>query len=104
MSVPEVKEIFLLIETGYEGIQQLCWLSEDKEEILKKRDVFINDKIKQKEEDNKILKQEIPDFEPSPVRERQYYADFFCVQKWDGKEFSCACGELKVNPSKLMLR
>lgn len=100
----ETTKKFLLIETGYEGIEQLCWLSSDKEEILRKREEFINAKIKQKEEDNKLLKQEMPDFEPFPVRERQYYADFFCIQKWDGKEFSCDCGELDVKPSKIMLR
>lgn len=104
MTVPEIKEKWLLIETGYEGIKHLCWLSEDKDEILKKREEFINVKIKQKEEDNEILKKEMPDLELSPVRPRQYYADFFCVQKWDGKEFACACDEFQVNPSQLMLR
>lgn len=103
-TVPEVKEKFLLIETGYEGIQNLCWLSEDKDEILKKREEFIDKKIEDKKELNKLLLEDTPDY---PIREpypRQHYADFFCVQKWDGKKFSCVCNELEVNPSKLMLR
>ena len=105
------KYVYIIIETGYEGIENLCYLTESPmdvvEQIQRIREQAIVDQIEFNKELNKINAENDFDWkEPERLtkREKQQIRDFYCVQKWDGKEFSCACDELGVNPSKLMLR
>ena len=71
---------------------------------MKKREDFISKKIEDIKELNRLVIEEHPNYPTTTIYPRQHYADFFCVQKWNGKEFVCVCDELKVSPSKLMLR
>lgn len=107
-----LKEAFLIIETGYEGIESLLWLAETKEEAIEKvkeyREKAIEEKIQhQKDMNEHCRKENKPEFcksEELTDEEKQDIRDFICVQKWNGKRFACVCGELDVRPSKPMLR
>ena len=88
---------YLVIETGYEGIEKLCWLTENREYAISKREEFINKKV---ERDKELWK----DYPEHRLKSRQEIANFFCIQEWTGKEFQCVCKELGVKVTKLMLR
>lgn len=83
------KVYYLLIKTGYEGIDDIIYLSDNAKEITKKR--------------IEIIRKRYDVFARESYTE-ECFAEFFCVQKWDGKEFKCCCAELGVEPSKMMLR
>jgi hypothetical protein len=107
-----MKETYLIIETGCEGIESLLWLAETKEEAIEKvkdyREKIIEEKIQHRKKMNEWWRKEnspeLCESEELTDEEKQNLRDFICVQKWNGKRFACACGELHVNPSKLMLR
>ena len=107
-----MKEAYLIIETGYEGIESLLWLTETKEAAIEKvkefREKAITDKIQQRKDMNKFWRKEnkpkLCEPEELTDEEKQNLQDFICVQKWNGKKFACVCGDLGVKPSKLMLR
>lgn len=92
--------VYLIIETGYEGIEQLCYLTDSREEAVAYKAKAIEEKRREQEEIAEMLRKEGLD----PHEGSRDVADFFCIQKWDGKEFSCACGDLGVAPSKPMFR
>jgi len=92
-----MKDIFLVIETGYEGIEQLCWLTDSPKEAIKKLKFFRRKEWKKRK---RIYKGRPKILQPK----RRYVWDFFCIQKWDGKEFKCVCSELGVSPSEPMFR
>lgn len=93
--------MYLLIETGHEGIEALCSLSADKSTILQERKKFIAKKIKSEKE---LWKNERPALKRKMMPSKRAVADFFCVQHWDGEKFECVCAKLNVKPSRLMLR
>ena len=107
-----MKEAYLIIETGYEGIESLLWLTDSQEEAIEKvkefRERAIEDKIQQRKDMNELWRKEnapgLCESEELTEEEKQHIRDFICVQKWNGKQFACVCGDLGVNPSKLMLR
>jgi len=107
-----LKEAYLIIETGYEGIESLLWLAETKKEAIEKvkkyREKTVEEKIQQRKDMNELWrkenKPELCESEELTDEEKQNLRDFICVQKWNGKQFACVCGELDVRPSKLMLR
>ena len=107
-----MKEAYLIIETGYEGIESLLWLAETKKEAIEKvkkyREKTVEEKIQQRKDMNELWrkenKPELCESEELTDEEKQNLRDFICVQKWNGKQFACVCGELDVRPSKLMLR
>ena len=68
---------YVIIETGYEGIEEIIGLF-DADAAIKK--------IK------------------SLRKRHRTKADFYCVQKVDKHGAKCACSELVVKPSKPMLR
>lgn len=88
---------YLLIETGYEGIESLCWLTDDPVEVKEQFTQFSEKKVK-------YLKDLFKDSDLPIHRTPQQIKDFFCVQKWNGKAFKCVCEEIGTKPSKLMLR
>lgn len=107
-----MKEAYLIIETGYEGIQTLCYLTLDKTDAVFKLKEFQDKKVEaerklQKEMNEHWIKEgrpELVDKTRFTKRRIQHIKDFFCVQKWNGEKFKCVCKELGVAPSKLMLR
>lgn len=105
-------EIYVIIETGYEGIEALLYATTDKNQITEKvkqlRKKAIQEKIRLRKEMSKHWREEgHPELcEPESLtdEEKQNIEDFICVQKWNGKKFDCVCQEFDVSPSKLMLR
>ncbi len=69
---------YLIIKTGYEGIDELCWLAHGEAEAIK--------------EIKRFRKKDKEDW------------DNYCVQEWDGTRFLCVCNRLGVSPSQKMLR
>jgi hypothetical protein len=93
--------MYLLIETGDEGIEDLCYLSDSSVVILDKRKEFIAKKISLEAE---LWKNESPEFREERMPSEERISDYFCVQQWDGEKFNCACSKLGVSPSSQMLR
>ena len=98
-----MSEIYVVVKTGCEGIDELCYATTDPKEavraIKKLRLQILKEKEKAKKRDAKNgrqLEERLYDFTYDP--------DFYCVQKWDGKKFNCCCKELGVSPSKSMWR
>ena len=89
--------MYLIIQTGYEGIEKLCWLTDKKEESLTKREEFIDKEVRHQ----KDMWQDFPDYR---IKTRQEIADFFCIQQWKNNRFDCVCKEVGVKINKLMLR
>ena len=89
---------YLIIKTGYEGIEELCWLGEDQEQAIAKvkelREKVVTDFKELFKDDPDMLNEE----------RLQNEADFICVQEWNGVGFNCVCSRLRVSPSKPMLR
>lgn len=71
-------EIYVIVKTGYEGIDELCFATLNSE----------------------AAKQKLLDLRKGDPE----HVDFYCIQKWDGQKFDCVCREFEVPPSKLMLR
>ena len=97
-----MKEAYLIIQTGYEGIEQLNYLTSLPTLAIKRLEQIYEeidnnserDPDGWREENNFIAKR----------HQIQKDKDFYCIQKWNGKKFDCACHLLGVEPSKLMLR
>ena len=106
--------VYLIIKTGYEGIEDICYCSHFKfraKKYLKKAQANeVENEAAQHIE--LALDNQFPDNRYATelnnhilrIRKEQKIRDFFCVQKWSGKAFECVCQELDVSPSKLMLR
>jgi len=107
-----LKDLYLIIETGYEGIESLLYVTKStkraKEKLLYYKEKAIKDKIAMRKRFNKDWDKEgHPEFKESEElteEEKQKLRDFICVQKWNGKEFDCACSDFDLGPSQLMLR
>lgn len=102
-----INEAYLIIKTGYEGIEDLYLLSDNKEEVIEEVKQLKSNAIKKERE---YIERETKEYgevfetEEIKLKEINAAADFICVQKWDGQKFDCCCDELGVNPSKPMLR
>ncbi len=115
-----IQEAYLIIEQGYEGIQNILYLTTDPTEALNKVMEYKNEIIKAKEHKAKVL-EEFGDEEDDDYYnewDRMYLKhktitykehdnanykniDDFCVIKWNGKEFGgCVCTELGCPPSE----
>ena len=99
--------MYLVINTGYEGIEELYWLTNDSQEAVNKKKELEIVSIKnlidgaykfEDEETDSFIIEEITDNDIQRVR------DLICIQKWTGDKFVCACAELGVEPSQRMLR
>ena len=116
-----MKEQFLIIKCGYEGIENLCHLTDDpkdaKNKILSlRKDITdkqnevkdlgididldgdyweLSEKVANLYVDEKISREVYQSFSDNP--------DQYCVQKWNGKEFECCCKELGVEASETWL-
>lgn len=116
------KELYILIQCGYEGIDTLVCPLYSAEEAIKKiteKREFVNQQIARRKEVAKRMLDDEESWEDNEEwsemmkREEITYdeweagllidPDAYCIYKWDGKRFSCVCDELKVNPSKTWL-
>lgn len=97
--------MYLVIKTGYEGIEDLYWLTSDSNEAIRKMKELQIKEVKELIDMADVFENE----EGATIEEItdemiQHTKDFICIQKWDGNKFYCACSELGVKPSKMMLR
>jgi len=102
---------FLIVETGFEGINEILYFTEDAVEVVKKIEEYrtkkVEDEIKMNKELNKDCEREGSELrwptELAPEQE-QSLKDFICVMAWNGKKFKCVCSKLGVKPSQTMWR
>lgn len=113
--------VFVVIQCGHEGIEGLIYASEVgsdasakvktlRAEILNARERMKKILAEHGEEmdedfntyyDRMLHKKEIEWEEYNNAKYRE--PDAYCVQKWDGKKFSCVCKELDCEPEKAWL-
>lgn len=108
-------EIYLVIKTGYEGIEELCFGTLDEQKAVGKIKELKN-KVQKYIDELEELKKNNPNKNCSEINDIMYdkyddfstvnKPDFYCIQKFDNdkQEFICVCSLLEVSPSKLMLR
>lgn len=117
----DLKEVFVVIRCGYEGIEKLVFATayggDAKSKVLELR----NDIIKARKHREEVLKEfgDQEDEDLNTIWERMYFdkkisdeefenskyrePDSYCVQKWNGNKFSCVCKELGCEPDKSWL-
>lgn len=104
-------EIFVVIECGYEGIENLSYATTDSKLAVERTKSLRAEILAAKEHKKKVL-EEFGDEEDENCHDawtRMYLSgeldhkehdleykdpDSICLQKWDGNKFSCACTEL----------
>lgn len=99
-----MKEAYLIIKTGYEGIEQLAFLTEDLKKATKKMEYF-HHKIDEIERDVDGWRDENNFI--AVRHEKQKKKDWYCLQKWNGREFDCVCKATlspDYRPNRMMLR
>lgn len=114
-------EAFVVIQCGYEGIEGLIFASSSGDEAAEKVKALRDKILKAQERMNQIIaehgseedeeyrthydrmfdREEIDWEEYNDAKYRE--PDAYCVQKWDGKKFSCVCEELGCKPEKTWL-
>jgi len=93
-------EAYLLMKCGYEGIEELTFLSNDVKEITEKlNSVYsdIDERIKLKLEyteeeiENLLNKNDFKLYDKlAHIPDKESY----CIQRWNGIEFKCCCKDL----------
>jgi hypothetical protein len=105
-----VKEYYLIIRHGYEGIQEIVYPTDNKDDvILKFNSILENIKIAREKYGNyesedlidMLLKKEITNKDIDYAKHNN--PEDYCIYKWNGEKFGCACEELNVqkNVNKL---
>ncbi len=119
--------MYLVIKRGYEGIEELVYLTADKDDVINKinslKDVInkaklhkeqvikdagiLNDEQLEKYIDEHEYEDPWDELQKSNKIELKEYMDGkwenpddYCVLLWDGNEFKCCCQELGVPPSE----
>jgi hypothetical protein len=113
--------VFVVIQCGYEGIQGLIYASAEGSDASAKVKTLRAEILNAIERMKKILaehgEEEDEDFNTyydrmlhkKEIEWEEYNnakycePDAYCVQKWDGQKFSCACKELDCEPEKAWL-
>ena len=98
----KMRKAYLIIETGFEGIEELCYLTDIPAKAVK-RLRKIHQKIDDESERDPESWREQNNFIAN-LHRIQDKKDFYCIQRWNGQTFECACNELGIETSKLMLR
>lgn len=117
----ELKEVFVVIQCGHEGIENLVYATADGSDAANKVFELRNDIVEARKHMDEVLA-EFGDQEDENLNnawDRLLYEDkisskeydnskyiepdAYCVQKWDGKVFSCVCKELGCEPEKSWL-
>lgn len=110
--------IYVIIECGYEGIKELVYATADSKDAANKIKELRQDIICARKHRKAVLKGcgkgLDENFEDAWFKQLIYKQitqkqhddgayrdpDSYCVQMWNGTKFSCACVELKCEPSK----
>ena len=125
-----IKEAYLVVLCGCEGLEKLVYLTDDKDDAINKMKSLKEDILKaqahkeQVDKDAGILTDEdLYKYEKEHGYESPWdklhsdekitweewengsmiNVDDYCVRRWDGTKFKCVCKELGVPPSKPML-
>lgn len=114
-------EIFVVIRCGYEGIESLVYACVDEKYASEKVKSLRQDILDARNHREEVLKEfgDQEDENLCDAWDRMYFdkkisgkehedskyrePDSYCVQKWDGKVFSCVCKELGCEPEKSWL-
>lgn len=119
--------IYVIVVTGYEGIERLAWAGEDREEAihqvqqLRDRLAKVNARRDELEPKSDLLKTKEGQKQYHEMIHQMYRAleeefgedgwshlkpDHVCVHGYDPttNEFKCRCADLGVSPSKPMFR
>jgi hypothetical protein len=97
-----MREAYLIIQTGYEGIESLDFLTTKSALAIQKLG-HIHEKIENDNERDPEWCLDENNF-IAKLHSIQGKKDFYCIQKWNGKKFDCVCSKLGISPSTLMLR
>lgn len=98
-----MKEFYLIIKTGCEGIERIAYPAETAKEAVRKfKETREKDYQKERAFEKKMMKECKEKGRLYHTRQRVY--DYWCIMKWDGKNFECVCNQLGVSPSQIMLR
>jgi hypothetical protein len=94
-------EIYVIVITGYEGIEHVMWAGAGKDSTREK----VLDIRKRMQEVSTLPDDERHEL-PWPWGSYGFGddPDFVCVMQQGDEEYECCCDELAVNPSKTMLR
>jgi hypothetical protein len=113
-----LKELYVIVLCGCEGIDSLVYATLDKEDAVNAIKTLKNDITKAIEHQNKVFEEfgSEENEQWNTVWDRMYFnkeitnkehddacfkdPDAYCIRKWNGIEFSCVCSELGCSPSK----
>ena len=113
--------VFVVIKCGYEGIEGLIYATLNADDATQKvktlRDEILSAKSRMNKINEEFGEDEDEDYTThydrmqmnGEITEEEYSMakydkpDAFCVQKWDGKSFGCACKELGCEPDEVWL-
>lgn len=87
---------YILIKVGYEGIDELVWLSPDSNIIKGIRERAIKVDIAEANLRSKRFKFD-------RIFSDKEITDRYCVMQWDGKHFKCVCHELGIELQEMVL-
>ncbi len=114
---------YIIIECGCEGIDHLLYATDSSDDVIKKINNIKSDILTAHEYKKNILDKykksdstlDLDDDDLCDVWDKMYAdgelnknyyknskknPDSYCVQKFDGERFDCACDELKCNPTQ----
>lgn len=118
-------DFFVVIRCGYEGIEKLVYASADGKDASLKVKNLRQDILNAREHRKKVLEEygegvdgNCNDIWDKDIWDKMYCdkkitekewndshtePDSYCVQKWDGQQFSCTCKELDCEPENTWL-
>jgi len=116
---PLLSEIFVIIKYGFEGIDKLVYVTNSADDASDKVKSLRQETLNAKERMQRILSEhgdeedenfdnyydrmlKKKEIEWSEYEKAKFEnPDAYCVQKWDGQKFSCACQEIGCEPSEM---
>jgi hypothetical protein len=99
-----MNEAYLIIQTGYEGIESLDFLTVKADLAIEKlKQIHTQIEVENERGSDTHYWSDTNNF-IQMLHRIQGLKDFYCIQKWDGENFDCVCSKLGQGPSKLMLR
>lgn len=101
-----MKEGFLIIQCGYEGIESLKFLTDKSDDALAELKLIYKDIDERNELRSKYTEDEIYKLEDDDLYDKIAHIEdknAFCIQRWNGKTFECHCKELGIENKNIWL-
>ena len=89
--------MYLLIEVGYEGIDELIYLTDDPKKILDVRKRAINWKIAESNYRARAKRWGMKRW-----RTDKELSERFCIMRWEGHRFECVCREFGIGNGTIL--